>query len=113
VNDAFVDWLNDQVNARGWSYAELARRMGVSGSLITLILKRERDVSADFCVALAIALNDNVVKILRLAGIDVPVVPDLPADADALTAEALRILSQLTDDERGVVVRMLRGLCRE
>jgi len=28
----------------------------------------------------------------------------------SLTAEALRILSQLTDDERGVVVRMLRGL---
>jgi len=110
VNDEFRTWLDAQINTRGWSYAELSRRMGISGSLITLVLKGDRGVSADFCVALAIALRDDAVKILRLAGIDAPIVPRDADELDALTSEALRILHQLTRSEREVVVRMLRGL---
>jgi len=83
----------------------LGKKAGVSGSQIANVLAERSQPGLDFFLKVPDALGVDRVHAFRAAGI-------LPSfdDTDALIAESLRILSALTDDEREVVVRMLRGL---
>jgi len=100
-------YLDAERKKHGWSMNELGRRAGVSGAQVANVIGERSDPGLDFCLAVARALNVDPVYLLRLAGH----LPPAPGDtADPILSECWRILSQLTDDERTVVVRMLRGL---
>ena len=105
----FYTWLNAILDERELTKRALAQKAGISRGLVYAVLgpAREREPTADFCARVAKALSIPTTEMLKRAGF--PVVPDA-YELDPLTAEALRILAQLTPDERGVVVRMLRGL---
>ena len=109
VETDFYSLVNGLLDERGITKLDLAKRTGISKGLVYAVLgpAQEREPSADFCVRVAAALKVSPSELLKRAGFTV--YPDA-YELDALTAEALRILAQLTDDERGVVVRMLRGL---
>lgn len=71
--DRLLDYLNRSLDLIGWSKAELARRTGISRSHVTDVLNKRANLTTDFCIAAAQALNDSPTKFLRLAGfIDIP-----------------------------------------
>jgi len=102
---AFTKWLSAEMVRQNLSANALGEKCSVSGSQIANVLAGRSKPGLDFFLAVPDALKVDRVVAFRAAGI----LPSV-SDADALTAEALCILSQITDDERGVVVRMLRGL---
>jgi len=106
----FQDWITKQIDAAEITKRELAERAGISASLVYAVTTEGRKVSADFCVRVAPVLGIPTLELLRRAGFST--LPP-PGVTDPILSECWRILSQLTDDERGVVVRMLRGLCCE
>jgi len=63
----FVSWLQSELNHRGWSQSELARRGGFTPTAINKILSRERMPGVDFCKGVARALGMRDVDVMRIA----------------------------------------------
>ncbi|MBN1887667.1 MAG: response regulator [Thermoflexales bacterium] len=68
-SEAFLNWLNDELQERGWSMRELSRRMGFSVSTVSRVLNGEQNPSGDFCQGLADAFNVPVNRVLWQAGL--------------------------------------------
>ena len=82
MND-LIPWILRELQERGWSQAELARRSGISAAGVSQILSEQRLPTPDFCIAIARALRIPPEDVLRRAGI----LPAVPND-DALAAAA-------------------------
>jgi transcriptional regulator with XRE-family HTH domain len=72
VNDFFT-WMNSELNLRGWTNAELARRMGLSRAAISLTLSGTNAVTWEFCAAVAEAFHMPAEEVFRRAGLLRPV----------------------------------------
>lgn len=100
-------FLNEQIEKRGWSISEFARRMGVSQTLASDVLngKVKGGPSAKFVIRAAEALDVDPVWLLRLADI-------LPSERPSVQEEeeAIRLLRSLSPDRRSLILITLRGL---
>lgn len=103
-NELFT-WINDQVAERGWSNNELARRAKISGSSISLVLNGQRGITADFCSAIAMALDVSPDYVMRLAGL----LPSMPPAVEN-EHELLMIYRQLNADHREAMRAMAQAL---
>jgi transcriptional regulator with XRE-family HTH domain len=72
----FTEWLQAELDQRGWSPAELARRMGSHRSVIYNILNNNRNAGADVCYSIATALGVSAETVFRAAGLLPPAIPD-------------------------------------
>jgi len=100
MND-FVNWLIDEMNKRGWSNSELARRAGVVHSTISMILSGKSNPGNDLCVGIAKALKIPPEEVFRRAGI----LPPLPApDNDPTLEEITAYLKRLSSEDRKEVL---------
>jgi transcriptional regulator with XRE-family HTH domain len=63
-----VKWITEELEARGWSVRELARRSGVSHGAISNVLTGQRQAGWDFCAAIAYPLDQTPIEVLVRAG---------------------------------------------
>jgi transcriptional regulator with XRE-family HTH domain len=103
--DELSDWLAAELRDRGWSMRELGRRAGVSHTQVSDVISTKARRSADFCLSVAHALNEQPESVLRRAGL----LPSLPPAVDE-EREVVGILRQLPATVRRTVVTMLRSL---
>ena len=68
-------WLSTELERRGWSIRELARRANISHTWIANVLSGQRPASWDFCAAIAQALLKQPEEVFRLASL----LPNRPA----------------------------------
>ena len=107
MTERLRDWVSKELERRGWSYGELARRADVSRPLVSRTLSGDMDASADFCIKIAQALGEAPEKVLRLANI----LPQLPASEDDPTVrEIYDILGNMTPEQRKEALRYIRYL---
>ena len=99
----FLDAKRDE---RGWSFNELGRQGGISGSQVANVLSARSPPGLDFLLAMADAFDIGLDELLRAADL----LPLLPEDADPALREAWRILHDLSPADLDTVVAMLRGL---
>ena len=71
-----TDWINTQLNEKGWSYSELARRSNLSKGTISNVMTGQQTAGWDFCHKIAKALKIPSETVFRLAGL----LPSLPTD---------------------------------
>jgi transcriptional regulator with XRE-family HTH domain len=64
----FTQWLQNQLDTRGWDHAELARRSGLTKGGISHIMNGSRNASPDVCIAVARALGISREEIFRARG---------------------------------------------
>lgn len=100
----FVDWLTDELKARGWSNSELARRSGMAQSTISMIISRHSNPGWDFCAKIASAFSLPADQVFRRAGL----LPPLPASDDVITQEIIESIKQLPTDVRKEVLAYIR-----
>lgn len=98
-------WLAKQVETRGWSLRELARRASVSHTAIARAVSGETTPDANTCVGIARALGEQPEHVLRLAGY----LPSLPPEATE-EKEVISIFRSLPRHRRESALAMLRGL---
>ena len=105
VNESLSEFLSTELEARRWSMRELGRRADVSGSLVSEVISGNVPASANFCVAVARALDVSPEHLLRLSGI-------LPGQAPPVREEeeAIKLLRALSPQARQSALAMLKGL---
>jgi len=105
MTDTFVDWINEQLQIRGWSMREFGRQIGVSPSHTARIVNGEVIPSVNLIDDIARALDTSAEIVMRKAGL---LPPERPETADR--REASYLFSQLPDDEQAVVLTIMRAL---
>jgi transcriptional regulator with XRE-family HTH domain len=103
----FTEWLNQEVEDRGWSYRELGRRANLSSGTISRVTTRQTLPTWDFCMSVSRALQMPAEDVFRQAGL-LPLLPPAVEEEQ----EALRILRSLPAGVRETVITMLRALAR-
>jgi len=103
-----TQWLSEEVDRRGWSYREIARRGGLSSGAISNVMTGNASPGWDLCLGLARALDVAPEEVFRKAGL----LPALPPDVEE-EQQVVRILRSLPAGVRRTVATMLRGLSGE
>jgi len=100
-----TDYLNAQLDDRGWSKSELARRAGVSSSQVIDVINERSNPGPEFCIAVARALGDHPEDLLRMG----KYLPPLPP-AVAEEREALIYFRRLPEELRRAMLTTMRNL---
>lgn len=80
ASEHFAQWLARELSARTWSQGELARRSGLSQSMVSLLILGKNAPGPDTLVCLARAFNMRREDVFRVAGYLDPLPdPDDPA----------------------------------
>lgn len=96
----FATWLQEQLDQRGWSQRELARRAGVSHTPISLVLSGQTNLGFRVCRGIARALGVAESEVFHRAGL----LPE-PAD-DPLTRQLMKMASSLSDENLRILVEL-------
>lgn len=67
--DDFSDWVNAELESRGWGYSELSRRSGLSVSGISSMMTGQRQPGLDMCKGIARAFGMRPEEVLYQAGL--------------------------------------------
>jgi transcriptional regulator with XRE-family HTH domain len=106
MSDKLSTWIVREIEQRGWSHRELARRAGVSQTAVSGTLSGDRKAGADFCIKVAQALGESPEKVLRLAGI----LPASTSEDDPTFTELTDLARTLTPKQRREVLHYIRFL---
>lgn len=108
MQNEFIAWLSSQLEERGWSIRELARRANSSPSTIASIANGSRKPGADACAAIAKALDVSPDDVFRLAGILPPSVAS--EQLSGLDLAIYRELEPVDDDFKETVLAIIKDL---
>ncbi len=93
----FGNWLEREIEIRGWTMSELARRCEVSHPAVSRVVSGERGAGPELCRAIAQALEMPEERVFRIAGL----LSQLPAPDDDLTfAQVYDMMNRLMPEER-------------
>ena len=70
MDTEFTKWLHAELEARGWSQSDLARRGGVTAPSISRVASGQRAPGLRVCGAIAVAFGISVYDVMRRAGIE-------------------------------------------
>mgnify|MGYP001824781144 CR=1 FL=1 len=99
TNDVLI-WINEEMDNRGWSQRELARRADLSHGTISKVIAGQTRVTFEFCHAIAQAFGEPPQKLFRLAGL----LPPLPSEQDELIEEVVARFTTLSVERRKQVL---------
>lgn len=101
----FPDWLQNELNRRGWDQAGLASRSGISSAQVSRLITGIRNPGTDTCTAIARALNLPPEVVFRKAGL-------LPTESEYTSEEkeAVHILRELSPERRQYILTTMRAL---
>lgn len=99
----FGDWLQSQMDERGWSRATLARKAKMTTGAISHIINETRGAGPEFCLAISDALRIPPEEIFRRAGLLPP-----ESERDTATQEAAYLFAQLGAYDRQQVLEDMR-----
>ncbi len=99
----FANWLQQELERRGWSQAELARRSRITPTQISRILSGSRNPGVEVLTGFANALNLPPNTLFKLAGI-LPPDADSPLDID----ELVHLYKNLPAEDREELIQLAR-----
>lgn len=101
----FSEWINQELNKRGWNQSELARRADISRGTLANIMNGNRGIGPETCTAIAEAMDLPAIEVFRAAGL-------LPqaTGITPLQERALYYLSQLLPEDQERVMLYLEVL---
>jgi transcriptional regulator with XRE-family HTH domain len=99
----FADWLQAELQRRGWNQAELARRSGITSGQISRVLNREQSAGLETMRAVAQALEVSLYDVFVRAGL-------LPArsERDSLVQQLIDMLADLPRADQEEILELAR-----
>jgi transcriptional regulator with XRE-family HTH domain len=108
VNKSFAQWIVEEVESRGWSYAELGRRANLAGATISQVITEQKNPGADFCLGIARAFRVPPEEVFRRAGI----LPPLPETEKKKQSVWLRF-TRLSPEQQDLILTTMEAWVRE
>jgi transcriptional regulator with XRE-family HTH domain len=108
----FAEWLQDQLNQRGLTQTDLARRTGIGNSQISRIVRMERGVGPESAKAIARAFGIKPEVVFRKAGL-LPPAPEQPTEQSPDILEMIRLYNDLEDADQQEVLAIIRTIVKE
>jgi transcriptional regulator with XRE-family HTH domain len=102
----FVNWLQSEMDNRGWRQSDLARHGELHTGHLSKVLSGERFPGIDFCKGIARAFGMRDIEVMRLAGLADPE----PATDTPSLRELTSKFAQLSDDDQETILKMVRAL---
>ena len=99
----FPEWLQGELDKRGWKHSDLARKSGSLPTYITGLLAGYRLPSPRFCRPIAHALDLPEEVVFRKAGL----LSTLPFDSSKYT-DWIGLFSQLSEDNQQEMIEFAR-----
>jgi len=115
VSGNFSEWLNDELERRGWSQSEAARRGGISSQMISVVLSETANPGLETLRGIARAFRMPLEDVFRLAGI-LPhrrVIGEpraLYAFGEDDEVRLVRLYRELPENDRGLVIELVERL---
>ncbi len=106
----FGEWLQEQIESRGWHQARLARRSGISAGQIARVLNNTRRPGPEFCRAIAKALELPEGLVFTQAGL---LSPEQRKDDPPTLAEWIALFRQSNTDKQKDLLEVARTLSRQ
>lgn len=103
THDEFTKWLLEELDQRGWSQAELARRSRITPTQISRILSGSRNPGTEALTAIAGALNVPPATLFQLAGV-LPTESGSSPDLD----EWMHLYKNLPAEDREELIQLAR-----
>jgi len=103
--NAFTNWLIEEMNKRGWSQAELARRAGISRGAVANLINGQRKPGPETCEGIARAFRYPADKVFQLAGL----LPESGDNEDPRLARLNRMMAQLPADDQDDIIAMVEA----
>ncbi len=104
--ETFVDWLENELNKRNWSRADLSRHADISQSAISHIYAGSRKPGKDVCSKIARALKLPEETVFRAAGILQPTYDQ--EDWSPTLLEWVKLFKDASDEEREIMLENAR-----
>lgn len=101
----FADWLQKELDKKGWSQNELAKRAGISRGAVNHVLNGSRQPGTDLCLGVARALKISPEIVFRKAELLPPA-----SEEDPLLDRANYLLSQLPPEKQEEMIDYLEML---
>jgi transcriptional regulator with XRE-family HTH domain len=101
----FAEWLQGELDRRGWDQSKLARRAGVSQGQVSRVLSGTRGLGPDTCRAIARALDLPEEVVFRKAGL----LSEKSEEAEKLKLlELIILLESASDEDLDLMIEMAR-----
>ncbi|HLO14963.1 MAG TPA: helix-turn-helix transcriptional regulator [Anaerolineales bacterium] len=108
-NAFFAEWLQSEMDKRGWSQSHCARAADLNRAVINKLLNGKSKPQPTTLIAIARAFKIPIETAYRAAGL-LPPSPDL----DDTTAEVMYIFNSIQDPQRKTTaIRLLKALATE
>ncbi len=102
--ESFEHWLNQQLNERGWSQSEAARRSSVSASMFSQVISGVAKPGPDFLIGVARAFRLSRREVFERAGM---IETSPPVDTPSIL-EMTEAFAYLEPNEQEFFLRMLK-----
>lgn len=99
----FHNWLQNKLDEREWTQADLSRKTKASRATISNIISGKRGVGMDMALAISKAFDVPVLEVLEVAGL----VGSQPVK-DRLIETIVYLTSQLPESEREGIVEYVK-----
>jgi transcriptional regulator with XRE-family HTH domain len=105
VMDNFVNWLNQEIKARGWTLRETSRRAGLSQTVVANVVSGRSLPGLEFLQGIAKAFGITRKAVFSRAGI---IESDEPSTSEIEEIEVK--FAVLSEEDQQAVLRMVRAL---
>jgi transcriptional regulator with XRE-family HTH domain len=108
-NHKFNDWLNKEMNKRGWSQSDLARSSELNRAVINKLLNGQTLPRPATLEAIARALKAPVEQVYRMAGL----LPEIP-ESESYLEEVMHHIRRIQNPQhRATILLLIKALTLE
>jgi transcriptional regulator with XRE-family HTH domain len=114
MNESFSVWIENELQSRGWSQSEAARRGGISSQMINAVVNRQANPGLEFCRGIARAFRVPLEDVFRLAGIlpEKRVRVRYQVGGHTLDERVVDLFERLSAEQQELVIRLLETMAQ-
>ena len=106
MDNVFTDWVQNELNKRNWSRADLARRSGITQTHISRIMNQMRKPGTDALINIARAFQIAPEEVMRKAGL----LPTATANDRQASVELCKKIDKLSESDRQIILAMVNRI---
>ena len=109
MDNIFTDWVQNELNKRNWSHADLARRSGITQTHISRIMSQMRKPGPDALLNIAKAFQIAPEEVMRRAGL-LPSSANALLDEQQLLQELHKKIDRLSAEDRQIILAIVNRM---